>query len=639
MCGIAGMLGTADPAAVDRMVRSMSHRGPDDRGVWVHERAVLGQARLSIIDLSAGGHQPMASDDGLVHIVYNGEIYNYREERRALEQKGHTFRSASDTEVILRLYESEGTGFLARLRGIFAIAIVDLRRGRGKERMVLARDHFGIKPMLYAQTPKGIIFGSELKALLSSDWIERDIDREALRTLLCFGSVIQPLTLVKGVRQLTAGSFLTSDEQGVRVESFWKPGVDRVAGLRTASYPEMVQHTRNALEESVRLQMVADVPVGAFLSGGVDSSLIVTLMSQISGARIKTFSVGFAEGANAYDESSEAAEIAAMLGTDHTRVEVGGDDVAAHLMRFVAGLDQPSVDGMNAYFVSGPTGGAVKVALSGTGGDELFAGYPWFAGMLGGAWDRQSPDYGKGNRSDHARAFLETYGRYYHCFGPHNTALLMGARTPTPMAVDLAALDELPDADVLDRVAALCLNGYTRNQLLRDIDVCAMAGSLEVRVPFLDPVIADIALSLPRDAKLAPGGAYLTPGASYVESGVKRVIVDVAREFLPPEFFLRRGKKGFSLPFADWMKGVLRPLVSEVLSAKSTAARGWLEPEAVSGVWRDFLGGRISWNGPWILMILELWAREVLDRRDIQILPMAPTAFHQSKLKQEVSSN
>lgn len=617
------------------MVASMTHRGPDDRGVWIGPRAVLGQARLSIIDLSEGGHQPMSNSDGTVWMVFNGEIYNYREERRRLEQKGRSFRSSSDTEVLLALYETEGTGFLERLRGIFAIAIVDYRRGPGREKLILARDHFGVKPMLYAETPRGIIFGSELKALLASDYIERQVDREALRTLLCFGSVMQPRTLLAGVRQLPSGSVLIADESGVLTKAYWRPGVDRVHGLRARPYPDIIQHVRNAIVESVRLQMVADVPVGAFLSGGVDSSLIVALMAHEAGARIKTFSVGFANGANAYDETSEAAEMAALMGTDHTRVEVGEHDVEEHLIRFVAGLDQPSVDGMNAYFVSGRTGESVKVALSGTGGDELFAGYPWFAGVVGGPGDRSSrgaafldqiksslgvtstPD-----RAEDDRAFLETYGRLYHCFGPDRAAALLGDNRVIPMSEDLSALDELPNADVLDRVGALCLNGYTRNQLLRDIDACAMAGSLEVRVPFLDPVIADIALSLPREAKLAPAGTPLMPGASYVESGVKRVVVDVAREFLPAEFFTRRGKKGFSLPFGDWMNGVLRPVLDDTLSAEVTAARGLLDPSAVAQVRRNFLDGRAPWNGPWLLMVLELWAREVLDKRGIQVLPL-----------------
>jgi len=620
------------------MVASMAHRGPDDQGLWAGARAALGQARLAIIDLSPGGHQPMLNAEKTIAMVFNGEIYSYQQERARLEAKGVRFRSTSDTEVLLALYEREGTEFLARLRGIFALAIVDGRRGPGCERLVLARDHFGVKPMLYAKTAAGYVFSSELKALLASDHVAREIDHEALRTLLCFGSVTQPRTLLAGVRQLPSGHVLMADESGERVEAYWQLGTDRVSGLRRASYGDIVAHVREAIVESVRLQMVADVPVGAFLSGGVDSSLIVALMTQAAGARIKTFSVGFEHGAAANDESEEAAEIAALLGTDHTRVEIGARDVEAHLLRFAAGLDQPSVDGMNAYFVSGRTGENVKVALSGTGGDELFAGYPWFAGVVGGPGDRATRSLafverlkaslgagaGDDGRLAADRAFLDSYGRLYHCFGPDRAAALMNANHVTPMADDLAPLDSLPDADVLDRVGALCLNGYTRNQLLRDIDVCAMAGSLEVRVPFLDPVIADIALSLPREAKLAPGGSPLTPGASYVESGVKRVVVDAARSFLPPEFFARRGKKGFSLPFSDWMGGVLRPVLDDTLSEESVRARGLLDPKAVAAERRLFLEGSVPWNGPWLLMILELWAREVLDRPGVQTLRATP---------------
>lgn len=639
MCGFAGIYGGSDRTAVEAMVSSMRHRGPDDRGVYVDDRVSLGHARLSIIDLTPGGHQPMLNAAGTIGIVYNGEIYNYPEERERLIRLGESFRSTSDTEVLLALYEREGDAFLSRLRGIFAFAIYDRRDGPGRERLLLARDHFGIKPLIYAETPNGLVFASELKALLASGLVDRTVDREALRTLLTFGSVTQPRTIIEGARHLPAAHKMIVDASGCRMSPYWSFGVDRVAGLRTSPYPAIREHVRDAVIRSVEMQTIGDVTVGAFLSGGVDSSLIVALMARNSGARIKTYSIGFETGVAAEDETEDAAEIAALLETDHTRAVIGGEEAASHLPRFVAGLDQPSVDGMNSYFVSHWAGQHVKVALSGTGGDELFAGYPWFAGMipdfdarpvsaaqqprrfLGRLKNLLRPAEAPLDDADYTARFLETYGGLYHCFGPVTAAALLSIPSPIAMATDLSGLDDLPSADVLDRVGALCLNGYTRNQLLRDIDCTSMAGSLEVRVPFLDPVIADIALSLPRDAKLRPGGTPLTPAASYDQSGVKRVLIDVAREFLPQSFFSRRGKRGFNLPFGDWMRGPLRPVLDHALSPETVRRRGLFNVAAVDEIRRQFLDGHRSWNGPWLVMIIELWMQDVFDRPGPYRLP------------------
>ena len=612
------------------MVGAIRHRGPDDQGIFNGDRITLGHARLSIIDLSAAGHQPMFNAAGTIGICYNGEIYNYLDERQKLVEAGWQFRSTSDTEVLLALCEREGDAFLPRLRGIFAFAIYDNRRGPGRERLLLARDQFGIKPLIYAETPRGLVFASELKALLAGGYVDRAIDRDALRTLLTFGSVSQPSTLIEGVRQLPSAHKLVEDETGRHILPYWSFGVDRVAGLRQRPYPEIRDYVRDALVKSVEMQMVADVKVGAFLSGGVDSSLIVALMSRKSGAQIETYSVGFEAGAGADDETEDAAEVAALLNTDHTRIVVGNSEVSEHLLRFVSGLDQPSVDGMNSYFVCHRTAQSVKVALSGTGGDELFAGYPWFAGMVSGFDGRPLPTtpgffarlrarLGLGGRlpagpdDGYTSEFLESYGRLYHCVGPAAASELLALNTVQSMASDLMPLDQLPHADVLDRVGALCLSGYTRNQLLRDIDATSMINSLEVRVPFLDPTIADIAFSLPRDAKIAPGRSPLLPGASYDESGVKRVLIDVAREFLPEHFFSRRGKRGFGLPFADWLKGPLRQIFNDALSMDTVRRRGLFDPSVVDDIRRQFLTGNRPWNGPWLLMILELWMREVFD--------------------------
>lgn len=637
MCGIAGSFGAPNADAVQKMVVAMHHRGPDDLGMFADDACALGHARLSIIDISSGGHQPMASEDGLIQLVFNGEIYNYQTERTDLSARGRRFLTSSDTEVVLRLYEEYGDACFARLRGIFAIAIYDRRKGPGKEQLLLARDQFGIKPLLYAQRDGALVFASELKALLASNMVARRVDTRSLQQLLSLGSVYQPATLVEGVLALPAAHMMRVDRGGVRIQRYWSYGLDRVAGLRQLPYPEQVECFAEVLKESVRLQMVADVPVGAFLSGGVDSSLIVALMAREAGGHVKTFSVGFEDGANTTDESHEAAEIARLLETDHSRVVVTADDMVKRLDHFIFSIDQPSVDGLNSYFVSHAAAQSVTVSLSGTGGDELFLGYPWFAAvdaeferasqstlstlvsrisrklpML----DRRLRTRGFGTGGD--TAFREAFGRQYHCFGPDAAFRLVAAGLRdgiriVSLADELGPCDELPDGLPLDRASALCMNGYTRNQLLRDIDACSMAHSLEVRVPFLDVEVANFAFSLPVDSKLAIGPRTLDPTASYVESGVKRIVCDVARKYLPADFFSARAKRGFALPYADWLRGPLADVLGETLSKESVAKAGLFDPLAVAEVYQGFLGGRRPWSQPWLLMVIELWRRRVLQ--------------------------
>jgi asparagine synthase (glutamine-hydrolysing) len=359
------------------------------------------------------------------------------------------------------------------------------------------------------------------------------------------------------------------------------------------------------------------VPVGAFLSGGVDSSLIVALMARETNHKVKTFSVGFEDQANAVDESEQAAETAHFIGTDHNRVIVGSNEIADHFGRFVTGLDQPSVDGFNTYFVSYAAAQGVTVALSGTGGDEIFLGYPWFA-AIERQFGSKSLTTVSGAADDEVGArFRHAFGCTYHLFGPDAAQGLLapGRRPEAPLrsfAEDLLPNDQLPDAGALDRASVLCLNGYTRNQLLRDIDTCSMAHSLEVRVPFLDPVVADFALSLPTASKLNANARSLEPHASYDVTGVKRIVCDVARDYLPPRFFEARSKTGFTLPFGDWLRGTLAETLADTLSPASVREAGLFDPDAVSEIYRGFLSGDRYWSHPWTLMVTELWRREVL---------------------------
>lgn len=634
MCGIAGSFRAADISDVQAMIGAMRHRGPDDSGWFADEKVIIAQARLAIIDKSSGGHQPMFSEEGSVAIVYNGEIYNFKSERALLETRGYIFQTNSDTEVVLKLYQEFGEEFLTRLRGIFALAIYDRRDGR--DTLLLARDQFGIKPLLYAETGDGLIFASELKGLLASGKVARAVDHQALQQLLSLGSIYQPATLVAGVKSLPAAHLMRVDATGIVIERYWSYGLDRVVGLRNQSYDEHVEQFATLMGQSVRQQMIADVPVGAFLSGGVDSSLIVALMAREAGGHIKTFSVGFEAGANATDESHEAAEIAKLLETDHSRVEIAAGDMVEHLQNFVRGLDQPSVDGLNSYFVSHAASQHVTVSLSGTGGDELFLGYPWFADVERTIKQTLNGSHGRANklfsrlpigRAIAARlapqeiapaAFHEIFGRQYHCFGPDLAHDLLSSQAREnvvfrTLGLEIGDCDELRHAGWLDRSSVLCLNGYTRNQLLRDIDACSMVHSLEVRVPFLDVDIADFAFSLPASSKIHISKETFNPYASYSASGVKRIVCDVARRYLPSEFFSTRAKRGFALPYGDWLKGPLADVLNDCLSRESVIKAGLFNPDAVERVLSEFNAGRRPWSHPWLLMITELWRRDVLS--------------------------
>jgi len=629
------------------MVAAMYHRGPDDNGTYFDEKISLGMTRLAILDVSHAGHQPMTTADQLVWIVYNGETYNFKSERSILESKGHEFTSGSDTEVILKMYFEYGDDLLKRLRGMFALAIYDKRRGPGKERLLLARDQFGIKPLLYANVGNKLIFASEIKTLLASGLIEPEIDPVGLRLLLTFGSVCQPHTIIKGVKMLLPAHKMVIEDGNARTEKYWSLDVNRRPGLRDASYPELVDEVAAVLEESVRLQMVSDVPIGAFLSGGIDSSLMVAMMSQASNKRMKTFSVGFGgEGAD-IDESKEAAITAKHIGTDHSRVLVSENDVRDNIERFAFGLDQPSADGINTYFVSMAARKGVTVAISGNGGDELFAGYPWFIFMqreferknantvysrlrstVSSVFRQRIFDHllpGPGghlvDRLRNSGGFLSRYGsNSWQLFGARDTARLItkplrdNANVGRSLHLDLKEIDEIPHGSTIERVSALSLRGYNNNQLLHDSDTVSMIHSLELRVPFLDPIVADTALSLPDDAKVRIEGELdFGHEYSYRDTGAKRILLDIGRKMLPEDFD-KKPKRGFGMPFESWLRGELRDVYLDTLSESQVRKRGILDVFEVTRMKEEFEAGNLAALKIWMLMILELWCREVLDK-------------------------
>jgi asparagine synthase (glutamine-hydrolysing) len=646
MCGICGIWGgEIERAAVGAMIGAMRHRGPDDCGVMMDGCVALGMTRLAIIDTTTSGHQPMQTPDKTISIIYNGELYNFRSERRLLEEKGCSFTSHSDTEVVLRMYEHYGDDFLVRMRGMFALAIYDKRRGPGRERLLLARDQMGIKPLLYARVGDRLVFASEMKVLLASGLVRAEVDEVALRLLLTYGSVYQPRTILRGVQMLLPAHRMIVERGREQVDRYWSLGVNRCDGLRRRPYEEQVEEMAGVLEESVRLQMVSDVPLGAFLSGGVDSSLLVALMARHSGShRVKTFSVGFEAEGRDIDETDEAERTARFIGTDHTRVLVSGRDVRERISHIASGLDQPSVDGVNSYFVSLAARQAVTVAISGTGGDELFAGYPWFArtaldeayrasespfkaaakSLLASVARRsvfdplvEGRNGGHLNRVRMSAGFTTRYAETYNVFGIGGAARLLSperrraAQAGRSSHYDLGPIDELSHGSVIERVTGLCLRGYTTNQLLRDIDAASMSHSLEVRVPYLDPVVADAALSLPDSAKIGTGDPFMAK--SYREAGTKRILLDIGKSLLP-EGFDTKPKRGFGMPFDSWLRGPLRDVLLDTLSEETTKRRGLLSAAGVASVRDGFLAGNSLWVQPWLLMMLELWSREILSR-------------------------
>jgi len=609
MCGIAGILGRTDITHIQSMISAIYHRGPDDNGTYRDNNIALGMTRLAIIDTHPTGHQPMSTTDGDIWIVYNGELYNFKQEREILESQGYIFNSTSDTEVVLRMYEYYGDDFLLRMRGIFALAIYDKRKC-GRERLFLARDHFGIKPLLYSDTGKHFIFGSEIKAILASNLVDPAIDPNGLRLLLTFGSVYQPNTILENIKSLLpAHKLIIESGKDKRIERYWSLGLNRNAGIRNLSYDKQVKIMESALKEVTEMQMISDVPLGAFLSGGVDSSILVALMAQSTTNKIKTFSIGF-ENADDIDESKDAEKIACHISTDHSKILVTDSDIYNNIHKLAAGLDQPSVDGTNSYFVSMAARKNVTVAISGTGGDEIFAGYPWFISMNNpNLWNKIQRLY------DHNK-FLKEYASHYYICGSCGAQTLIPdklwniSQTGTPKYIDITPTDELSHGSPIERVSGLVLRGYTSNQLLRDIDAVSMYHSLEVRVPYLDPVITNLALSLPDSAKLHNSNS--DPHATYRSSGAKRILIDIGRNLLPKNFDLQ-SKRGFSMPFDTWLQGSLNGIMDETLSYQSVKARGLLNPDTVKTIKLRYDNKQIGWTQPWLLMMLELWCREVLD--------------------------
>ena len=613
MCGIAGLfragggIGPEDVRAVERATAAQRHRGPDDSGMYEDSRAVLGFRRLSIIDLSPAGHQPMGNEDGSVWVVYNGEIYNYRELRPELVARGHVFRSQSDTEILIHGYEEWGIeGLLERLRGMYALALYDSR----KALCILARDRFGIKPLYYHQGPRQerLTFASEVKALVRSGLAPDERNREGIIGFLLFGSVPSPLTSVRGVECLPAGHYLVAGREGTSVHKYWDMHA-AAAGSGRESEADLAA----VLQDAVSRHLISDVPVGIFLSGGVDSAGLVAL-ARHSRSRISTLTVVFDE--KEFSEAALARRVAERFETDHQEVRVTGEDFIAELPKLLAAMDQPTNDGVNTYFVSRAARQAgLTVVLSGLGGDEMFWGYKhyrWLAtyrdplrwlpmapAMLRNPLLEGVVAYGRfrGRENLMRLAFLKNrlnsealYLAVRGFFAPEQITGLLDITSSELRhfsdqycgpAQTRSAREKGSAAGAFSYLEA---KRYMHDQLLRDTDVFSMAHSIEARVPYLDHCVTDLSMRLDPESK--------RPGLMNKPALVRAVGDDLVSELS------RQRKMGFTFPLASWMhKNAAR------LQEIAGQAR-LLDPAAVGKVWNAFGAGRLHWSRAWATVVL-----------------------------------
>lgn len=630
MCGIFGIVvqgGRIPNGLLERGTRSLAHRGPDDEGtILLRDKTLaeseigLGNRRLAILDLSPLAHQPMHDPRTGNWIVYNGEIYNFREVRRELEQAGAQFASNSDTEVLLQAYGRWGEAALEKLRGMFAFAIWDA----GQHRLLLARDPMGIKPLYYFHSGSHFLFSSEVRSLLGTGLVPRRIDSAGLGNFLTFGSAYDPLTLIEGIRALPPGHVLTWRDGALRESCYWDLVGDanqmEPGNVHAAGFSKVSQQLRPLLEEAVRLQLVSDVPVGVFLSGGIDSSALVSILSS-GGVTPSTFSIAFRE--SDFSEAKYSREIAAKFHTDHHEITASESEVLAAIPDALHAMDLPTMDGINTYFVSRAAHLAgVKVALSGLGGDEIFAGYSSFRTVprmerFAHLWNRLprsirwpaasafaalSPNTDQSRKlASLARdngSILHPYFLSRMLFTQAQRDLLypLGqAASGRAFAAPKAALERAVSLDPVNRVSYLESRCYMLNTLLRDADFMSMSQGLEVRVPLIDHQFAGTVLSLPGKWKLNH-----TP---------KKLLVDALSASLPTDIVHRR-KRGFTLPFEHWMRNELRAEVEPVLKEeriRGGALGGLVDGGQANQVWNDFLRGVVSWSRPWSLYVLQRW--------------------------------
>lgn len=641
MCGITGIfkrrdgpITSEDIVAVQRMMDAQAHRGPDGSGLYHDQRVVFGHRRLSIIDLSGAGRQPMSNEDETVWVTYNGEIYNFRELRTALAGKGYPFRSQTDTEVLVHGYEEWGIeGLLSRLYGMFAFALYDTRPDRPKglkepnkpnehaqpqrrnhtinARLILAKDRFGIKPLYYYQDHDRLTFASEVRALTRTGLVPTERSLEALVRFLQLGSIPVPLTTVKRIQALPAGHYLTVDRKEATLKQYWEVSSERSSSgcFASQTLEQAVETTRSLLHTSVEQHLISDVPLGVFLSGGVDSSALVALASQFRSRPLTTISVAFDE--LEYNEATYARLVAKQYQTDHHEVVLRSKDYFDGLPQIFAAMDQPTVDGVNTYFVSKAAKQAgLTVVLSGIGGDEVFLGYNHLKRMhsLDGprALFDKFPLWARKSLINTARYAGRLVGKigleklsYLEEPSNENVYLMFRGLFTLRQVCDLLGISEreltafrpltswqngTTPCSLSDSASWFEFYWYLQNQILKDADCMSMAHSLEIRVPFLDHRLVEYVQSLPLTLKL--------------RGGMNKPLLLQALGGRFPRTVWNRQKMGFTFPFAQWLQQR-----GEELQAYSLA-QPLFHRTAVEGIWKDFREGRVHWSRPWALAVL-----------------------------------
>ncbi len=623
MCGITGWFGgpeEADTDALDRMNTCLRHRGPDDSGTWTGGGTALGFRRLSIVDLG-GGHQPMSNEDDSLWLIFNGEIYNHRGLRERLLERGHRYKTQSDSETILHAYEEWGDELLERIEGMFAFALVDTRRNR----MLVARDRLGIKPLYYAPLPGGqVLFASEIKALLQHPGVTREACPEAASTFLTYRYLPSPATLFRGVFKLPPGHRLVVDGNGYRVESWWDVDLET---RWTGTYEEAQTRLVELMSQSTQDRLMADVPLGALLSGGLDSSIIVRLMAERHDP-VKTFSIGFSGAEGNENELPFAREVARELGTEHHEYTMEERELPDYIVPLIWNMDEPLVEpaAIPVYLISRLARETVTVALTGEGADELFAGYPKYG------HDHLALQYGRlpralrdgvlrrgldalplplrrlrvAERSLSIREPSERWASWFAGFaGPEKRAILhpeLLARLDDPASAGPTAhwVDRAQHRSPLTQMLYADVKTWLADDLLMKMDRMSMATSLEARVPFLDHRLVDFAFSLPSQWKWKDGRG-------------KRILRDAFRSRLP-ETVLSRPKAGFPVPIDRWFRRDLRAFVTETLFSETLARRGIVNPRTVRRVVNDHIEGRRDYRREiWTLLNLELWFQVFID--------------------------
>lgn len=628
MCGICGKLdcsgGGIDREVLERMTGALSHRGPDDGGVFISPSIGLGHRRLSIIDPSSAGHQPMSNEDDSLWIVFNGEIYDYREHRKRLLSEGHTLKSRTDCETILHLYEDGGMDCLHLLNGMFAFALWDASR----QQLFLVRDRLGIKPLHYYWDGRRLIFASEIKAILHDPEVHKEIDREALELYLTLNYIPAPRTIFKHIRKLEPGHYILADKRGITDRSYWDiPG--NPSSMPDTSLEEKKRHLYTLLEDAVKRRLIADVPLGAFLSGGIDSSILVALMAKNSRLPVKTFSIGYKD-LPLFDETGYAREVASLYHTDHHEFKLSHHDLLDAFPSILEMLDEPFADSsaVPTFIVSRETRNKVTVALSGDGGDELFAGYRMYQGEYWSRFYNRIPSSLRdrliaplaGRLPDaRDRTGLEMVRRmkkFVKGMGHSFADRFYGWREIFPLSTRRALLKEpAPENIYLDQVRRMVeterrrfpgddinlmlfldVKGLLPGDMLTKVDRMSMAHALEVRVPMLDHTVVEYLFQLKGDTKLKG------------KTG-KFILTETFKDLLPPSLH-KRPKKGFEIPIGAWLRKELKFLIDEYLDKDLVTRQGIFHFETIHKLIEDHLGRRrdTSWH-LWNLIVFQHWYR------------------------------